>query len=332
MKSFLILLCAVCIVLFGCGGGGSGSDYYDEGSIGDLGDDDSFPPDDGLPPDEELPPDDGELPPDDGETPPDDGGEFPPDDGELPPDDGGELPPDDGEPPPDDDGELPPDDGEPPPDDDSELPPDDGEPPPDDDGESPPDDNNDDGDDNDDDDNDAPACDYSFVDELWEPGSNPLWFFNAQFYDNRTVRWPNGAVRVRVNDERVDLEVLQTIFDEINDLIQPTHLIIFNNNSSNYDIEIVYSSDWENWGYTTWLVDEGYKLYSAVIEMGDFEDTDCHFYAVLKHQIIQAVGFFNYTEDGGVMTQEIYNDLVTVVVAETLQALYDTLAGTEVQP
>ena len=312
MKTAVIALSA-CALLVGCGGGSGGSgdylpEYLEEG--GDL------PPDDVVPPDVNPPPDD--VPPADDLTPPDDISS--PDDNPSP----GDVPPPDDSPPEPVVDEPPGDDGNDGNDDGGDI------------------DNGGDGDDSGGNDGDnggddseeegSPDCDYSYVDELWAPQENPVWYFNAKFYGNRTARWRNGAIRVRVSDERVDLDALQMIFDELNSFIRPANLIIFGGNAPNHHIVIRRNSDWQEWGGALWQGNGDNEINSAVIELGEFEEIDCHFYAVLKHNLIQSLGFFDYTQDGGVMTQEIYNDLVTVIVKETLEALYDMPAGIEVEP
>lgn len=175
-----------------------------------------------------------------------------------------------------------------------------------------------------------PSCDYSGINDAWWTESDPVWYFNAKFYSNRTVRWKRGIIKVMVFDERISVNVLNNIFAELNSYIAPSRLELVNNN---YDLVIFRNQTLpENSGLATWSINNKHRIYQASIEMADFNSDQCYFYAVLKHHLIRSLGIFDYTQDGGVMMATIPNDYITTVVAATLVSLYNLKAGTLMTP
>jgi len=178
-------------------------------------------------------------------------------------------------------------------------------------------------------------CDYSVLNPYSRPPVDLVWYHNAQFNLDRTIRWPHRDVLIAVMDTRIDRWALQQILDEINRYIYPTRLVVADVPPVYADIEIWHNPvlDQLDWlGQCEWIFGAGNFLVKAIIEIADSPFYGCLFYAVLKHELLHAVGIFEHMTDGGVMNSPTYNDVITPNVIDVLVPLYRFPAGTPVYP
>lgn len=189
-----------------------------------------------------------------------------------------------------------------------------------------------------DDDDDAPAA--SII--VGQPPINPVWEYNVRFF-GKTVRWPDGNIYVRFPDaDTVQLETLQRLIDEINQMIAPAcrlaivpgnHIPGHHQKNCRPAITIESPSVISefNSGVTQRLPISDWRLTRCVIRLGYFnEELPSKWPDALKRELVHALGFCYFTEDGGVMDAMVRNGTITPAVRDFLVGLYSVPPGSDI--
>jgi hypothetical protein len=154
----------------------------------------------------------------------------------------------------------------------------------------------------------------------------PLFTYNAQQNNGRTVRWPNLPIRVFLGGN-----VAQA--SEVNIWTQATNGAVtfaFVGSAAGANMTFAFQSATDVCGVTFVDFDDNGNLTSSETRVSQsiYRGPQCE--RTVTHESAHAIGFFGHTHDGGLMDPDGGDGSITPLVAGTLSDLYHLPPGTAV--